>query len=276
MAKNMRHLVSFNLVNSNRAQQVKVPRIRRQKSIFPQKLWRMVNDRQLDVAIRWAEDGQSFVIQENELKIKCLGKENNLFYTKQPKSFVRQLHLYGFRKINKNQFSHNYFVRGQPHLLEHIKRSYKPSLSLDADSDNVENDRNNSQINQMIELNNNDIVAKPSDVLASLQIEQQQTEQQLPVNQVEEYNVELELPGALTLDENLDDSINNLNNQKLLPTAGALVFPCNYDEDCLQPSISWYEGNYVDNNYNYNEDSILTLYNNDIYPNTSDDNNITL
>lgn len=277
----MRHLVSFNAGHPNQAQQVRGSRIRRQKSIFPQKLWRMVNDHQLDVAIKWSEDGQSFVIQENELKLKCLGKENNLFYTKQPKSFVRQLHLYGFRKINKNQFSHNYFIRGHPHLLEHIKRSYKPSLSLSADSDNVENDRHNSQINQTIELNssnnnNNDFVAKPTDILASLQIEQQQAKQQLPVDQ-EEYKVESELPCvSSTLNENLDISINNLENQNVPPTVGALVFPINYDEDCIQPSISWYEGNYVDNNYNYNEDSILTMYNNDIYPNTSDDNNITL
>lgn len=96
------------------------------KSIFPQKLWQMVNDRRLDSAIRWTDDGRAFFLFEDQLRNLCLGKENKMFFTRQPKSFVRQLHLYGFKKINKNQFSHRHFQRDQPGLLEFIKRSYKP------------------------------------------------------------------------------------------------------------------------------------------------------
>lgn len=101
------------------------------KSIFPQKLWRLINDTRFNSAIRWSEDGRSLFIFEHPLKNICLGKENNVFCTRQPKSFIRQLHLYGFRKVDKNQFMHMYFQRGKPELVEFIKRSYKvdPSTS---------------------------------------------------------------------------------------------------------------------------------------------------
>lgn len=260
-----------------RAQQAKRSRRHKsEKSIFPQKLWRMVNDQRLNMAIRWTEDGQSFLIQENELKIKCLGKENHLFYTRQPKSFVRQLHLYGFRKINKNQFSHSCFIREQPQLLEYIKRTYKPIPNALRDTA-----KSNSQRNQMIEPNLNashDANQEAPDALASLKVEHNQ----VPANCAQEghYEIDLEMGRTSTavtaFNDSGIDSINNFTDHKPRPTVGALAYPNNFDEDCLQPSIGWYERNYVDNNYSYNEDSILTLYNNDIYPNTCDDNNITL
>lgn len=102
------------------------PRHRRhEKAIFPHKLWKLVNDPRLDLAIRWTEDGQSFILCDNLFKDLCLGKENQFFYTRHVKSFVRQLHLYGFKKINKNQFAHENFKRGEPHLLGYVKRAYR-------------------------------------------------------------------------------------------------------------------------------------------------------
>lgn len=95
------------------------------KRTFPLKLWQLVNDSRLDSAIRWADDGHSFFVFEMELRNMCLGKENKLFFTREPKSFIRQLHLYGFRKINKNQFKHPYFQRDRPSLLNEIKRTYR-------------------------------------------------------------------------------------------------------------------------------------------------------
>lgn len=99
---------------------------RHEKAIFPHKLWKMVNDPRLDPAIKWTEDGQSFILHENQFKELCLGKENQFFYTRNVKSFVRQLHLYGFKKINKNQFAHESFKRGETNLLGQIKRAYRP------------------------------------------------------------------------------------------------------------------------------------------------------
>lgn len=95
------------------------------RKTFPLKLWELVNDRRLDSALKWADDGKSFYISDSELSKLCLGKENKLFFTKQPKSFVRQLHLYGFKKINKNQFKHPNFHRDDPDSVREIKRGYK-------------------------------------------------------------------------------------------------------------------------------------------------------
>lgn len=117
------------------------------KSTFPHKLWQMVNDCRFESAIRWTDGGTSFEITEGELKKLCLGKGNKLFYTEQPKSFIRQLHMYGFKKINRNQFQHCFFQRSRPQLIENIKRSYK---SAPAKSDDVANDQ--LQLEQQHEL----------------------------------------------------------------------------------------------------------------------------
>lgn len=166
------------------------------KSIFPQKLWRLVNDPALDIAIKWADDGLSFFIFEGSLKRLCLGKENHVFFTRKTKSFIRQLHLYGFRKVNKNQFAHQFFQRGRPDLLGFVKRTYKPPPSVSSNISSHE--------------------PEPSNIMEPVM-------------------------------------------------TSPIVEP-----------INWFEVNLADISYNYNEESILTLYNSDIYPNTNDDNNITL
>ena len=105
------------------------------KSIFPHKLWQMINDCRLRSAIRWTDDGKGFYVFENQLKLLCLGKENKMFYTQKPRSFIRQLHLYGFRKINKNQFTHQFFQRDKPNLLYNIKRAYKSTPATSSTND---------------------------------------------------------------------------------------------------------------------------------------------
>lgn len=220
------------------------PRDESQKSIFPQKLWRMVNDQQFNSAIRWTDDGSSFLVFENHLQNKCLGKENNIFYTKQPKSFVRQLHLYGFRKINKNQFTHQYFQRGQPGLLKYIKRAYKP----------LPTDNNNATPLKTIE---------PAVTNTT--------------NNISTSNTTNSTSTAAATTATINDHNSNQINCQAIPThtsAGGTAFANNYDESCPYP-ISWYEGHYIETGYNYYDDNILTLYNNDIYPNTCDDNNVT-
>lgn len=95
------------------------------KTIFPYKLWRIVNDPKFDSAIQWTEGGLSFVIHEENFINLCLGKKNSLFFTTKPRSFVRQLHLYGFKKIDQNEFMHKCFRRDKFCLLKQIKRSYR-------------------------------------------------------------------------------------------------------------------------------------------------------
>lgn len=99
------------------------------RKTFPLKLWELVNECRLDSALRWADDGHSFYIFESELSKMCLGKENKLFFTRQPKSFVRQLHLYGFKKINRNQFKHPNFQRDDPDSVYQIRRGYRTQMT---------------------------------------------------------------------------------------------------------------------------------------------------
>lgn len=92
---------------------------------FPKKLWTIVNDPNYEDAISWSQCGQNIIINEQELMQRCLGEKNNIFKTYKLKSFIRQLHLYGFKKIAKNQYYNVNFRQGQPHLLVAVKRECK-------------------------------------------------------------------------------------------------------------------------------------------------------
>lgn len=212
------------------------------KSLFPQKLWRLVNDTRLSSAVRWSDDGQSFFVHENPLKDMCLGKENKVFYTSEPKSFIRQLHLYGFRKIDKNQFTHRCFQKGRPDLIPFIRRAYKPNRSSTSSDDTINFEAQQPQSTKSIE------PTTPS--------------------------------SESTIKNNSATHSSNFQESGFLATgAAALVTPCSldafaneedYEVTSLAPlSTDWFENN------NHNDDSLMTLYNNDVYPNTDDDNNIT-
>lgn len=97
--------------------------------IFPQKLWDLIHNKQFEPAINWSDDGKSIFINNTKLKCLCLGKTNAHFHTEQPKSFVRQLHLYGFRKLDKNQFYHEFFQRDKPDLVQNIHRKYNNTIT---------------------------------------------------------------------------------------------------------------------------------------------------
>uniref|UniRef100_A0A0N4ZQK2 HSF_DOMAIN domain-containing protein n=1 Tax=Parastrongyloides trichosuri TaxID=131310 RepID=A0A0N4ZQK2_PARTI len=103
--------------------------------VFLVKLWNIVNDPALDHIIEWDESGLSFHIKDSYAFCKEVlpqyFKHGNL------NSCVRQLNMYGFRKIttiekssligcqnaaDNLEFSHPYFVRGRYDLLCNIKR----------------------------------------------------------------------------------------------------------------------------------------------------------
>lgn len=100
---------------------------------FVLKLWNMVNDEKNQEYIRWADDGQSFIIQNKEnfdqLVLPRYFKHSNY------SSFVRQLNLYGWHKVQDvnsgamqsgeeiRQFKSPYFIRGREDLLDKIVRN---------------------------------------------------------------------------------------------------------------------------------------------------------
>ncbi|XP_061163214.1 heat shock factor protein-like isoform X2 [Saccostrea echinata] len=98
---------------------------------FLTKLWTLVENPTCDDLICWDESGKSFhVFDQGRFAKEILPlyfKHSNIA------SFIRQLNMYGFRKVTNIEqglksekddleFHHPYFQRGQEHLLEHIKR----------------------------------------------------------------------------------------------------------------------------------------------------------
>ncbi|XP_066493530.1 heat shock factor protein 4 [Tiliqua scincoides] len=100
---------------------------------FLTKLWTLVEDPDTNHLICWSINGTSFhVFDQGRFAKEVLPKyfkHNNMA------SFVRQLNMYGFRKVvnieqgglvkperDDTEFQHLYFLQGHEHLLEHIKR----------------------------------------------------------------------------------------------------------------------------------------------------------
>ncbi|GFR29612.1 heat shock factor protein [Trichonephila clavata] len=106
---------------------------------FLTKLWKLVTDVSCDDLISWSLAGTSFIIFDeirfSKELLPMYFKHNNMA------SFVRQLNMYGFRKLscvdqggmhcykNEIEFYHQYFLKGQESLLELIKRKIPNSKS---------------------------------------------------------------------------------------------------------------------------------------------------
>nr|XP_020477126.1 heat shock factor protein 1 isoform X2 [Monopterus albus] len=100
---------------------------------FLNKLWILVEDPDTDPLICWSPSGTSFhVFDQGRFSKEVLPK---FFKHNNMASFIRQLNMYGFRKVvhieqgglvkperDDTEFQHPFFIRGQEHLLENIKR----------------------------------------------------------------------------------------------------------------------------------------------------------
>lgn len=106
----------------------------------------MINDPQCDDLISWSNNGQSFIIIDPakfSQELSKYFKHNNL------SSFIRQLNMYGFRKVTAIEnsglhpgsddlhFTHPDFQRDQPERLESIKRKLPQKLVGSVDLRNV-------------------------------------------------------------------------------------------------------------------------------------------
>lgn len=102
---------------------------------FPQKLWYLVNEHQRgdqQQAIHWSNGGQTISINYVKFQKEFLNSKEPIFKTTNVASFVRQLNLYGFRKIGKNKsskvneqihdFFNDNFQLNKPELLSKVSR----------------------------------------------------------------------------------------------------------------------------------------------------------
>lgn len=121
-------------------------------SAFLSKLWQMLNDQKDKEFIGWGSNGRSVVVyHQDSFAKKILPK---YFKHQKINSFIRQLNIYGFKKISKLknhnclnnedpdqvEFANEFFIRGRPELIKRIQRRDKkiqikeePSSSIELD-----------------------------------------------------------------------------------------------------------------------------------------------
>ncbi|XP_075405226.1 heat shock factor protein 1 isoform X3 [Tenrec ecaudatus] len=119
---------------------------------FLTKLWTLVSDPDTDALICWSpQSGNSFhVFDQGQFAKEVLPK---YFKHSNMASFVRQLNMYGFRKVvhieqgglvkpekDDTEFQHPCFLRGQEQLLDSIKRKVASVSSLKSDDIKIRQD----------------------------------------------------------------------------------------------------------------------------------------
>ncbi|XP_051165845.1 heat shock transcription factor, X-linked member 4-like [Leptopilina boulardi] len=108
---------------------------------FPQKLWNIVNDNSSD-AVKWSPNGKTILVNYQTLKTEYLFTTNSIFKTRNIDSFIRQLNLYGFKKVTSffrdndsdnnlqrtqvHEYLHDYFQANRKELIQHVCRKSTP------------------------------------------------------------------------------------------------------------------------------------------------------
>lgn len=100
------------------------------RNTFPAKLWNLANHPQ-NKSVFWSPSGDEVIINQQQFEIELMSseQESKVFKTTNFHSFIRQLNLYGFRKVmdglrdpDMHHFQNPNFKRGQPALLVNMKR----------------------------------------------------------------------------------------------------------------------------------------------------------
>lgn len=123
-------------------------------NLFPTKLWRMVNNSEIN-AIIWNDQGDGIIINKRLIEKEFLS--SNGFKASTYASFERQLNSYGFKKsqrFNKEtpnifHFSHPNLRKNQPELLPLLRRCVKkshPIVKFDFQKNLMERWRNHRKL----------------------------------------------------------------------------------------------------------------------------------
>lgn len=94
------------------------------KKLFPQRLWELIHDEKYNFCLRWSPDGHRVYLNRNEFEANYLKTPNNQFHTQKAISFVRQMNMYGFRKVDDCFYENDNFKRNCPQLLKNMIRRH--------------------------------------------------------------------------------------------------------------------------------------------------------
>lgn len=94
------------------------------KKLFPQKLWELIHDPRHQQCLRWSQDGQRVYLNRDLFETNYLKTPSNQFHTQKAISFVRQMNMYGFRKVDDCFYENDNFKRDGHHLLNNMVRRH--------------------------------------------------------------------------------------------------------------------------------------------------------
>lgn len=103
------------------------------KKLFPKKLWDLINDDKYHYCLRWSDDGQLVYLNRDDFEDSYLKTAENQFHTQKAISFVRQMNMYGFRKVDDCFYENDNFKRDSEHLLKNMIRKHPNKNQINDD-----------------------------------------------------------------------------------------------------------------------------------------------
>ena len=121
------------------------------KETFPQKLHRLLEEaeeKEFSDVISWQPSGKAFILHKpREFTAKLMPQY--LSGSQKMNSFIKQLNLYGFKRIGKGpengSYFHQDFIKGRPDLCLKIRRSLSKSTRIGSASSSVNADQSDQE-----------------------------------------------------------------------------------------------------------------------------------
>lgn len=118
------HSNSNHHLTQQQQQQAHSNGVTKNKKLFPKKLWDLINDEKYNFCLRWSDDGQLVYLNRDDFEDSYLKTAENQFHTQKAISFVRQMNMYGFRKVDDCYYENDNFKRDSEHLLKNMIRKH--------------------------------------------------------------------------------------------------------------------------------------------------------